>query len=153
MARKCVWKQPIKDDVQEDELVLKAAYHASLQNELSEEISLGAMLLLFKEQAHSPAMIRHSMTIVRKAVQFLNLGQIPIVSFDRPFYVISRQVTIELANFVLMLGGLHVEMAVFKDHGGWLDDSGWTDGLVQAVIAKSYMADSFLKASQGMLIR
>ena len=46
-----------------------------------------------------------------------------------------------------MLEGLHVEMAAFKALGGWLDVSGYTDGLVQAGIAKIGMADSFLKAS------
>ena len=50
------------------------------------------MLPLFKEQAHSPAMIRHSMSVVRKAVQFLNPGQIPVVTFDQPLYAIAKQV-------------------------------------------------------------
>ena len=68
-------------------------YHTSLQNELSQDISLGAtgMLSLFKEQAHSLAMIRHSMIVIRKAVQFLNHGQIPVVTFDQLLYTITKQ--------------------------------------------------------------
>ena len=50
-------------------------------------------------------------------------------------------------QFVVMLAGLHIEMAAFKALGGWLDGSGWTDRLVQAGVAKVGMADSFLKAS------
>ena len=50
-------------------------------------------------------------------------------------------------QFVVMLGGLHIEMASFKALGNWLDGSGWTDVLVQAEVAKSGTADSFLKAS------
>ena len=46
-----------------------------------------------------------------------------------------------------MLGGLHIEMAAFKALEGWLGGCGWTDGLVEAGIAKIGMADSFLKAS------
>ena len=48
---------------------------------------------------------------------------------------------------MVMLGGLHIEMAAFKALDGWLDGSGWTDCLVQAGVAKVGMADSFLKAS------
>ena len=77
-----VFEKLTQGDVQKDEYISWAAYHASLHNELSQSISLGAMLPLFKEQAHSPAMIRHSMSVVRKAVQFLNPGQIPVVTFD-----------------------------------------------------------------------
>ena len=50
-------------------------------------------------------------------------------------------------QFVVMLGGLHIEMASFKALGNWLDGSGWADVLVQAGVAKSGTADSFLKAS------
>ena len=66
-------------------------FHGSLQNELSQDVSRDAMLPLFKEQAHSPAMIRHSMAIVREAVQFLNPGQIPAATFDQPLYAIAKQ--------------------------------------------------------------
>ena len=50
------------------------------------------MLPLFKEQAHYPAMIRHPVAIVRDAVEFLNPGQIPVVTFDQPLYAIAKQV-------------------------------------------------------------
>ena len=74
------------------------AYHGPLtmpvcrMNYLSQDVSRRAMLLLFKEQAHPPAMIRHSITMVREAVQFLNPGQIPVVTFDQPLYEIAKQV-------------------------------------------------------------
>ena len=111
------------------------------------------MLPLFKEQAHSPAMIRHSMIVVRDAVQFLNPGQIPVVTFDQPLYAIAKQVQWNWPDlfgedqFVVMLGGLHIEMASFKALGNWLDGSGWTYVLDQAEVAKSGTADSSLKAS------
>ena len=98
-------------------------------------------------------MIRHSMSVVRKAVQFLNPGQIPVVTFDQPLYAIAKQVQWNWPEqfgedqFVVMLGGLHIEMTAFKALGGWLDGSGWTDCLVQAGVAKVGMEDFFLKAS------
>ena len=87
-----VFEELTQGDVQKDEYISWAAYHASLHNELSQSISLGVMLPLFKEQAHSPVMIRHSMSVVRKAVKFLNPGQIPVVTFDQPLYAIAKQV-------------------------------------------------------------
>ena len=46
-----------------------------------------------------------------------------------------------------MFGGLHIEMAMLKLLGDWLENSGWTNALVQADIASSGVADSFINAS------
>ena len=148
-----VFEKLNQGELQNNEYISWAAYHASMQNELPQKVCLSAMLPLFKEQAHSPAMIRHSMIVVRDAVQFLNPGQIPVVTFDQPLYAIAKQVQWNRPDmfgedqFVVMLGGLHIEMASFKALGNWLDGSGWTDVLVQAEVANSGTADSFLKAS------
>lgn len=48
---------------------------------------------------------------------------------------------------VIMFGGLHIEMAVFRRIGGWLEESGWTNAFVEADISSPGTADSFLKAS------
>jgi hypothetical protein len=52
-------------------------------------------------------------------------------------------------HFVVMFGGLHIEVAALKMLGDLLEDSGWTGVLVQAgvAIATSGRADSLLKAS------
>lgn len=50
-------------------------------------------------------------------------------------------------HFVVMFGGLHVEMTALKTIGDLLEESGWTGALVQAGVATSGTADSFLKAS------
>jgi len=42
---------------------------------------------------------------------------------------------------------MHIEMTMWKTCGDYLDGSGWTNALVQAGIASSGTADSFLKAS------
>ena len=46
-----------------------------------------------------------------------------------------------------MFGGLHIEMAVFKVLGEWLEASGWTYAFSQADVVSSGTADSFLKAT------
>ena len=86
-----VFEKLKKGDFQKYENGSWAAYHASLQNELSQDISLEAKLPLFKTKAHSPAMVRHSMAIVRDAVQFLNPGQIPAVTFDQHLYALPSK--------------------------------------------------------------
>jgi hypothetical protein len=46
-----------------------------------------------------------------------------------------------------MFGGLQIEMAMLKLLGDWLEDSGWANALVQADIASSGTANSFINAS------
>lgn len=129
-----------------------AAFHASRQQKNPVLLSHSSLLPLFKESAHSIAMVRHAMVIIRAAVHKLNPQQIPVVTFDQPLYAIAKQVQWNWqADFgeshcVVMLGGLHIEMAAFKTLGDWLDGSGWTDSLVHAGVASIGTADSFLKA-------
>ena len=45
---------------------------------------------LFHESARTVAMVKHSIDVVRKALQHLISGQTPIVMFDQPFYTIAK---------------------------------------------------------------
>ena len=49
--------------------------------------------------------------------------------------------------FVIMLGGLHIEMAVLKSVGTLLENNGWTSAIVEAGLASSGTAESFLTVS------
>ena len=46
-----------------------------------------------------------------------------------------------------MFGGLHLEMALWTTLGDLLGSSGWTTALIEAEVASSGVAESFLKAS------
>ena len=72
------------DTLQGDENVSWAAHHTSLQPKAISEssVTLTSLLPLFYDQAKSVAMIRHSMDVVKKAVEILNPGQIPIITVD-----------------------------------------------------------------------
>ena len=65
-------------------------------------------------------MIKHSMIIVKEAVQHLNPGQKPVLAADQPLYAIAKQIqwtwptTLGEDHFVVMFGGLHIEMAILK---------------------------------------
>ena len=49
--------------------------------------------------------------------------------------------------YVVMLGGLHIKMALRSVLGDLLDGSGWTTTLSEAEVASFGVVDSFLKAT------
>ena len=98
-------------------------------------------------------MIRHSFTVVNKAIQSINPGQVPILTFDQPLYALAKQIQWQWPisygenRFVIMMGGLHIEMASLRMLGHWLDGSGWVHCLVQSGFTTSGVAESFIHAS------
>ena len=136
-----------------------AAYHARNQECGDRIITPTALLPLFQESAHTVAMIRHSMDVVRSAVEHLNAGQTPVLTFDQPLYALAKQIQWKWPEkygedkFVLMLGGLHIELAALKTIGDWLQGSGWAQALVQADIATVGTADSLHRATHVMRTR
>lgn len=91
-------------------------------------------------------MIHHAMNVINQAVQRVNPGQVPVVTVDQPLYSIAKQIqwrwpiTHGEDHFVIVLGGLHIEMAALKILGDWLAGSGWVEALVQANIATQGVA-------------
>jgi len=151
-----VWLSKVKTALEKptaDGWISWSAYHADVQQAVIPPAAISALLPLFLDNAHSVAMIRHSMDVVKAAVQYLNPGQMPIIALDQPLYALAKEVqwtwpaTYGEDHFVIMFGGLHIEMAMLKLLGGWLEDSGWTNALVQADIATSGTANSFIHAS------
>ena len=93
-------------------------------------------------------MIRHSMDVVRNAIDHLNPGQTPVLALDQPLFALVKQIQWKWPDkLVVMFGGLHVEIAALKTLGDWLQGSGWTYAFAQAEIASTGTADSFLRAS------
>ena len=107
---------------------------------------------LFHDSAHSVAMIKHSMIVTKNVIQYLNPGQVPVIAMDQPLYVLAKQIQwtwpeLGEESFVVMLGGLHIEMAMLSMLGKWLEGSGWSSALVEAGIATSGRAEAMLSAS------
>ena len=50
-------------------------------------------------------------------------------------------------QFIVMFGGLHIEMNSWKAFEEFLDESGWTTLLSKASVTSTSIADSFLKCS------
>ena len=69
---------------------------------------------------HTVTMIRHSMDVLKSAVVYLNAGQTSVLTFDLPLFTLATQIQWKWPDkygeekFVVMFGGLHIEMAAMK---------------------------------------
>ena len=84
---------------------------------------------------------------------FLNPGQTTVMAVDQPLLALAKQIQWQWPNtygedkFIVMFGGLYIEMAALRLLGDLLKGSGWTGALTEPDIATSGTADSFLSAS------
>ena len=142
-----------KEKLEEKEYLSWSAHFASLQTAALSPTAITSLLPLFEENAHSKAMIQHSMKLVKDTIAFISLGQTPIIGMDQPLYTLAKQIQWERADiygkcsYVVMMGGLHIEMALLKMVGHWLNNSRWDSALVQADITTHGRADALLKAA------
>ena len=116
-------------------------------------MAITSLLPLFRDQANSVAMIRHSMDVIKTAVDILNPGQVPVITADQPLYTLAKQIQWNWPQthgedyFVILFAGFHIEKASFNTLGDLLVCSGWTEALVQAGVATPGTADYFIKAA------
>ena len=130
-----------------------SAHHPSMKRSPEFEVTITSLLPLLRDQAHSVATIKHVMQKVQDVTDFLNPGQIPIITADQPIYAVAKQVQWQWPDqygedkYLVMFGGLHIEMAAMTSLGTLLHGSGWTGALVEAGVASSGTAESFLSAA------
>ena len=142
-----------KATLEKGDFISWAAFHACRQPTTAYVPAVISLLSMFHKNAHSIATILHAMTMIKAAVNHVNPGQTPVIALDQPHFALGKLIqwnwpsTHGEKKFILMLGGLHIEMAAFKLLGDWLDGSGWTSALVAAEIATGGVADSFIKAT------
>lgn len=142
-----------KEDLANDDKMVWNAYYALHQLSLEDPPSVCALLPLFYEKAATPSMIKHAMDVQRQAIAYLNPGQMSVTAFDQPLFAIAKYVQWRWPSthgehmHVVMLGGLHTEMALWRTLGDVLEGSSWTTALTEAEIASSGIVDSFLNVS------
>ena len=130
-----------------------AAYHASQRPHAGEPKAIIRLLPLLVENAHSTAMIKHVMDLMKEITNFLNARQTPVLAMDQPLYAIAKAIqwnwpgTYGEENLVVMMGAFHVEQAALRTLGDWMKGSGWVSALTAAGVASSGVAESFLKVS------
>ena len=130
--QECLWldhtRQTLENSTETLGKISWAAYHASHQRPVVHAICPSALLLLFPESGHTAAMIKHSLCIVKSATEHLNPGQTPVITFDQPLYALAKKIQWKWPEvygedkFVVMMGGLHIEMATLKTLGDWLKE-------------------------------
>ena len=72
----------------EDDVISWAAYQ--LVQKLHSDISV--LLPLFRDDLKSPAMIKHAMNVIQKAVRYLNENQTLVIALYQPLYAITKEI-------------------------------------------------------------
>lgn len=140
------------DDCQQDMEVSSSVFYAGAEK-ISQSKAICPLLPLFKDDSKSLPMIRHSMQVIKDAVNFINPGQVPVITCDQPLFAVTKLIQWNFPahygedKFVLLFGGLHVEMAALKTVGQWLEESGWSAVIIESNFAATGCADALLKAS------
>lgn len=142
----------LQGKLKQNDFVSWAAFRASKTRKQPFRPAIISLLPMFLDNAHSAATIAHGMNVVKAAVKHLNPTQTPVIALDQPLFALGKEIQWKLTdynenNFVLMLGGLHIEMAAFKMLGKWLTGSGWPEVMCNAGVATQGVAESFLSAS------
>ena len=142
----------VTENVTDTACITWSAHHAAQNRVQPFEVSISALMPLLRDQAHSVATMKHAMDKVRDAVAHLNPGQTPVIAADQPLYALLKKIQWEWPNygedrFVIMFGGLHIEMAALRSIGTLLHGSGWTTAIIEAGVASPGTAESFLSAS------
>lgn len=146
--------EKLNGDLSQEDCISWAAYQASLLPSPNDhQPAVSGLLPLFHEKAATTPMVKHGMDVLRQVTDYVNPGQFPVITLDQPLYTIAKYVqwkwpaTHGEKVYVVMLGGLHIEMALWSLCGDMLESSGWTTALSEAGVASSGTADSFLKVS------
>ena len=99
---------------------------------------ISAMLPIWRDNSKSPATIKHTLDVLGPAIDYLNPEQPMVVGFDQPLYAIAKRLQwyqpdqYGYQKLVIMLGALHIEIAMLRCLGDWLQDSGWLTSLSNA---------------------
>ena len=96
------------------------------------ERAISGLLPLFNEKSSSISMMTHALDVVRDATEFLNHGQIAVITADQLLFAILKSIqwkipTYDESKFIVLMGGLHIEMAASNCLSDILADTGWTE--------------------------
>ena len=69
-----------------------SACFASLQLSVPKPPVIIALLPMFRDVAHSPAMVKHGMNIIQQITVRCNPEQIPVLTVGQPLYAIAKRI-------------------------------------------------------------
>jgi hypothetical protein len=93
------------------------------------------------------------MNVILIITSSYNSGQPAVITCDQPVYALAKYIQWKFPTLygedeiVMMMGGLHIEMAIQNMLGKWLTGSGWTDIFLKANVATAGRCEAFLKSS------
>ena len=77
----------------------------------------------------------------------------PVIAADQPIHAVAKPIHWQWPEnksedkFIIIFGGLHIEMAAHKLLGTLLQNNGWMGALAEAGVASPKTAELFLTAS------
>ena len=69
-----------------------ASYHALQRPNSGAPTSIIRLMPILYDNAHSTALIKHSMDLVKVATEFLNAGQTHVLAMDPPLYALAKSI-------------------------------------------------------------
>ena len=124
------WLQYATEEVnnsRENKKIMRPTYYSLRENQSVSAKALTCLMPLFRESAHTAAMIHHAMMLIKEHTSFLNEGQIPVITVDQPLYALAKFLqwtkpdTLGEQHFLVVMGDLHIEMTFMKCIGDLLD--------------------------------
>ena len=115
LSQQFQWLEKVSLTEEWDSKITWSSHHADQLRERRFDVGVSSLLSLLRDQAHDVATIKHVMDIS------------PVITADQPLFALAIQIKCiwpqEYGKFVIVLGGLHTEMAILKMIGNLLNNS------------------------------
>ena len=123
-----IWLNKVIFTQDESVQITWSSHFSMFSRDKSFEVGISSLMPLLRDQAHDVATIKHSLEKIKTAVSFLNPTQSPVVTVDQPLFALAKQIQWtwprDFEHFVIILGGLHIEITILKMIGRILSNSG-----------------------------
>ena len=153
------WMNKVRDVIKNDCDVDKfsnvswAAFFASNEQQVKKEIVRSQILPVFIEEAATPAMVRHCLSVILKAHEYTNPGEVPWVTADQPLFALLKTIQWRFPDthgehkLFGVMGALHIEKASWTCVGQVEDGSGTPSLMADANVTTIGVAESCLNCS------
>ena len=133
----------LKNALDRNEWISWAAYHASVQPDISRMVTqlTSHVMPLLLQKSSDPNTIAHVFRIACQLTNYLNPGQMVMVETDCPLFQTGKKLQLKYPNEVfsedklfLSLGSLHIEKMLWTMSGDFQDGSGITTAFANSGI-------------------
>ena len=110
------------------------------------------MLPILKPKANTDPMMNHILNLNKRAIEFINPDQTPILGADLPLFARLKMNLWHPSsphtenNHLAMLGPLHTEMMIDALNGDWLEGIGWSETLAKVEVLKVGRSEAIPKS-------